>query len=112
MQALEEISIFLCLGDHIYGFRGGVDHRSTGDSNLGDQVAAAYIAARNRRYAICWIDETLLPQDGPAVGIECKNAVMFGRDIEHIVRTAGNVLHPRQVKGLRIYIPAVQRGRK
>jgi hypothetical protein len=98
---------FLRSCHHVKGHGGGIDHGRAGDAEWRIITAQTDIAAGHGRHAGGRIDETNLPKGrgiaaGVAVGVEGKNAVVFGGGEDNVVRAFVGNSHRGHIKRLGI----------
>jgi hypothetical protein len=94
------------LGNQIHGTGGAIDHRGPGDTNLGNQVATAHVAAGDGT------DQVAKSRGGKKIGVpkllatvhvEGINLIVLGGDEQHVVRCSPN-REARQVERLSIHV--------
>ena len=85
----------LGLGHQIQNVRVGVDDRSTGNPNLGDDIIGPNITPGHGGDPMRRIDEAIMPENMAARGVNGIQAVMLGRHINDVMqprfRTHGDV---------------------
>jgi len=96
--------IFLRIGHQVHGIGRGIDHWSTGDSDLGAYVLATNVITRYRSDSgerTEGLQKIGLPKLAAAVHIESVNLIVFGRD-QHDIMTASADVELGYVQGLSV----------
>ncbi|HEY6183448.1 MAG TPA: hypothetical protein VIW67_14460, partial [Terriglobales bacterium] len=75
-------------GQHVECSSLDVNDRSGGDADFRVKKRTLHHVSRRRNRAARFVEKTDLPQQSVAgaIGVECEDAVVFGGDIENVVR--------------------------
>ncbi len=103
MNAMRIGAVFFSHRHHVKHAGGRIDHGRAGNADFRINVVAFGVAAWHRGNAIGGIDEAHMPQHRSCgvVCVECIDAVMFGRYINHVVKLAADH-HIRHIERLSV----------